>query len=236
MGLQARKDANDPTLSDEAKEMKKLGWDKKDAWLVQQSKNENPKVFLINEWKHKHFQKVEKCQTRTRDETWWFGRKAKYAQDRDKDGNILKYHNCSWNRIFCDLCPTVWCCHSSSSFGKHLKSHAREAAFLDLKDKEVFCRVTGLDIEKLADDPDSIDSYAALNKLVNEYHLILDNTQQLTKKKPTSLAKCGDGVKNIFEEALMELIVGLHSTPSAAQTRTLRKFINVCINYFFYNI
>lgn len=229
--LAQRKVENDPTLSEVGKQLQHLEFEQKDNWLLKQASGDNPTVFLINEWKHRHFKEVNT--RRVKDETWKFGRKAKYAQKRDKDGTILKYANCSWLRIFCDLCATAWYAGSATAFRNHLKvSHKADAVFMDIEDKEAFCRVTGIDIQSLADDPDSIEKYTELNKLINEYHLTHPDSLPI-QATPLSLAKCGAGMSKIFHQSLMELIVALGSTPNAAQKRALNKFINVCINFVF---
>lgn len=232
--LAQRKVENDPTLSQIGQQLQHLEFEQKDKWLLKQASGDNPTVFLINEWKHPHYTEINT--RKFKDETWKFGRKAKYAQKRDKDGNILRYGNCSWNRIFCDLCDTAWYAGSATAFRNHLKvSHKADAIFMDIADKEAFCRVTGIDIESLADDPDSIEKYHELNTLINEYYLTHPDSLPI-QRTPLSLAKCGGGMSKIFHTSLMELIVALGSTPNAAQKRALNKFINVCINFVFYVI
>ena len=190
----------------------------------------------MNEFTDPQF--LQTSQRKFKDETWRFGRKAKYIQKKDADGNVLKYANCDWNRIFCDLCNTTWCCQSATAFTNHLKNaHQIDAMRMNLDMQEAFCRVTGIDQQSLAEDPETIEEYANLHELINEYHLLNPKTKELPiNMDPISLAKCGPGLSKIFNNCLNELIVALNATPNAAANcLTLCRFIDVC-NLFFINI
>ena len=203
----------------------------KNQWLLKQSKLHPPTVFLINEWDDEHFNQVNT--KKIKDQAWKFGYKAKYAQRRDEEGNVLKYADVSWKRILCKWCPTWWTCQSSTSFANHLQNHTAEAMFLDEEDKKAFAKVVNIDYDFLADDPDSIENSEILCQLINQYHLTHPD-ELVINQSPISLKKCGEAIENMFHKSLMELIVAIGSTPNAAQCRALHNFINVCIHFYKY--
>ena len=227
--LALRKLTNDPTLSEEGKKIRSEQWAVKNQWIITQSKlKPTPTIFLMNEWEDEEFNTVNK--RRIKDETWKFGYKAKYVQNRDDEGNPIRYADISWKRILCRWCPTWWTCASATSFANHLQCHTDEAMFLEEEDKRSFARVAGIDYDLLADDPESIENSVIVSKLINEYHLTHPDELAITKT-PISLKKCGLGIQKLFHHSLMELIVALGSTSTAAPCRALYNFINVCIVY-----
>lgn len=226
--LQEAKAANDPTLLVKGdKRYSTLG--AMDEYLMKLSKD--GVVFWINEYLDEAF-KITNTRSKT-SAAWRFCRKAKYALKRNSRGVITKYDTCSWKRCQCIWCDYICTCDSATTIQNHIRNcHIFDAQGLNEADQKLFCRATGIPMEQLNQDPETIEAQEEMNSLIAKYKIDTKD-YKYGNLKPQSLKNQPQAIQKKFQQYLIELLVGVNATPSSANKRVVARFIDVCTSILY---
>ena len=237
------KKSKDPTLSDEYEKLTK--WYEKNEFIEKKIKEK--KIFAICWWTHQDYLRT-KIRNSSKfkntnsylsygsvDKAWWFGYKAMFIFKQDPQGNVIKYERCSARGIKCKHCAVWMSDHSRGTLVDRVKApHQGDISLEPQAVKQLFCDITGIDINEISNDQESIELDNKLKSLMDEYvndpqNVSLAAVFEGKLKPPIHASTLGGPAAHHLTRSIVEMLVALGCTPNAAQKRPVYKLIEICI-------